>query len=252
MVTKKIIALVAGIAASVFLCSCGINTEVEITETEIEAVEEEIFETEIEVEDVIETETEEEQEVEYRYVAAAAVNFRQTPSTNMDPIQVLDFQTEVEYLTEINGWTMVHYDDRDGYISSELLAEEVPDEPIPEPAPAIVISASSAPIASVEPTVIEQGAGTYLGSFWITHYCPCEQCCGVGGGHHTASGTVPTVGRTCAADRSIPFGTQLSVNGHVYTVEDRGGAVNGNHLDIFVSNHAEAQSTYYADVYLVG
>lgn len=251
MVTKKKIlsfALVAVIAAGAFLCSCGGPQE--IAQTEVEAVGE--IETIGETEIVEETETETEP-VQIRYIAASAVNFRQTPSTNMEPLQVLEFQTEVEYLTEANGWTMVHYGDRDGFISSELLVEEYPDTPIPEPVPAIVVVPSSPTLVqTTEPTIIEAGAGTYLGNFWITHYCSCQACCGPGGGHHTASGTVPCVGRTCAADPSLPFGTQVSVNGHVYVVEDRGGAVHGNHLDIYVATHQEAMQTYYADVYLVG
>ena len=243
MVTKKVVALTAAIVVGAFLCSCGPANEVDVHETETQAV---MVETEVETQ--AETEP-----VQVRYVAAAAVNFRQTPSTNMDPIQVLEFQTEVEYLTEANdNWTMVSYNGRDGFISSELLSEEYPDTPIPEPTPVIAIAPAASTPVIAEPTIVEEGTGTYLGTFWVTHYCSCQACCGPGGGHHTASGTVPAVGRTCAADRSIPFGTQLSVNGHVYTVEDRGGAVNGNHIDIYVGSHAEAQVTYYADVYLVG
>ena len=36
------------------------------------------------------------------------------------------------------------------------------------------------------------------------------------------------------------MGTKLNINGHVYTVEDRGGAIKGNKIDIFVNTHAEA------------
>lgn len=79
------------------------------------------------------------------------------------------------------------------------------------------------------------GATTYK----ITAYCPCSKCCGKSTGR-TASGTTATPGRTVAASSKFAFGTKLNIGGHVYTVEDRGGAVNGNKIDIFVSTHSEA------------
>ena len=79
------------------------------------------------------------------------------------------------------------------------------------------------------------GATTYK----ITAYCPCSKCCGKSTGR-TASGTTATPGRTVAASSKFAFGTKLNIGGHVYTVEDRGGAVNGNKIDIFVSSHSEA------------
>lgn len=91
-----------------------------------------------------------------------------------------------------------------------------------------------------------------LGRFRITHYCPCFYCTGSWGGSSTASGTVPTAGRTIAVDPSvIPLGSQVIINGHVYTAEDTGGAIKGNVIDIFVNDHgtALASGVYYAEVY---
>ncbi len=73
----------------------------------------------------------------------------------------------------------------------------------------------------------------------ITAYCPCAKCCGKTNGR-TASGTTATAGRTVAASSKFAFGTKLNIGGHIYTVEDRGGAINGNKIDIFVNTHAEA------------
>ena len=73
----------------------------------------------------------------------------------------------------------------------------------------------------------------------ITAYCPCSKCCGKTNGR-TASGTKATAGRTVAASSKFAFGTKLNIGGHIYTVEDRGGAINGNKIDIFVNSHAEA------------
>ena len=78
--------------------------------------------------------------------------------------------------------------------------------------------------------------GTYLGTFTLTAYCNCAQCCGTAG-NLTASGTVPAAGRTVAM-AGVPFGTQLLINGTVYTVEDLGTPY--GHVDIYCSSHSEA------------
>lgn len=91
------------------------------------------------------------------------------------------------------------------------------------------------------------GEGTYLGNFTLTAYCNCAQCCGTAG-NLTASGTVPTAGRTIAM-AGVPFGTQLLINGNVYTVEDLGTPY--GHVDIYFNSHSEALSfgLQSADVY---
>lgn len=82
----------------------------------------------------------------------------------------------------------------------------------------------------------------YLGKFTITHYCPCEQCCGVGGGKITASGTVPTAGRTVGVNpQLIPYGTKLKIGKNEgYVAEDTGGGIGWNHIDVFCNSHQEA------------
>ena len=82
-------------------------------------------------------------------------------------------------------------------------------------------------------------AGECIGTFTITAYCGCKKCSG--GNSKTASGTTPTEGRTIAADTSVlPFGTQVVIGGVVYTVEDCGSGVSGNHIDIFFATHSKA------------
>lgn len=91
-----------------------------------------------------------------------------------------------------------------------------------------------------------------LGEFVLTAYCPCVKCCGEWSAEHpsrvgtdyiqkTASGTIPTAGRTIGVDPSvIPFGTTVIIFGHEYVAEDRGGAIKGNRIDIFFDDHDEA------------
>lgn len=75
--------------------------------------------------------------------------------------------------------------------------------------------------------------------FKVTAYCACAKCCGKTNGI-TAMGTRATAGRTVAASSQFAFGTKLNINGHVYTVEDRGGAIKGNKIDVYMNTHAEA------------
>jgi 3D (Asp-Asp-Asp) domain-containing protein len=100
-----------------------------------------------------------------------------------------------------------------------------------------------------------EASGTYLGTYWITAYCPCSICCGQYSNPTnptTASGSPAVEGVTCAAPSNFAFGTELIVDGHTYTVQDRGGAINGNHLDIYFSTHQAALNfaTGYYDVYV--
>ncbi len=115
-----------------------------------------------------------------------------------------------------------------------------------EPVAAYVIAASTeAQQTSASVTYADEN-GTYelVGDFTLTAYCPCAICCGQWSNPSnptTASGTTATAGRTIAADTSkFPFGTQLVINGQVYTVEDVGGAISGNKIDIYFNTHQEA------------
>lgn len=98
-------------------------------------------------------------------------------------------------------------------------------------------------------------AGTLrsLGVFKTTGYCPCSAC-SEGWGRHTSTGAIASANHTIAVDpRVIPYGSKIMINGVIYTAEDRGGAVKGNHVDIFFNTHGEtrAYGTRSAEVFLV-
>ena len=76
----------------------------------------------------------------------------------------------------------------------------------------------------------------------VTHYCACTKCCGPNAKGITASGKRVAVGMV-AMSSYYPFGTQIMINGIMYTVEDRGGSGIENNIarvDIFVPDHNEA------------
>ena len=86
--------------------------------------------------------------------------------------------------------------------------------------------------------------------FTATAYCGCSKCCGKSTGI-TASGTKATQGRTVAMPSSYKFGTKIEIQGiGTYIVEDRGGAIKGNRIDIYFSNHQSALNFGRKTVYL--
>ena len=93
-----------------------------------------------------------------------------------------------------------------------------------------------------------------------TGYCRCGKCCGwkrtwygmpvyksgplkgkrkqVG---VTASGTRAQHGTIAADTRRYPFGTVMYIDGYGYgRVEDRGGGIKGEHIDLFFTSHKAA------------
>ena len=107
------------------------------------------------------------------------------------------------------------------------------------------------PAATASPEGKPEGA-RYLGTYKITGYDTCSRCCGKSDGV-TASGTQATVGRTCAAPATFAFGTRLWIDGlGERVVEDRGGGVNGQHIDVLCADHPACYAiTGSYDVYIL-
>lgn len=88
---------------------------------------------------------------------------------------------------------------------------------------------------------------TYI-EFKVTAYCSCEKCCGVWANNrpegkvYGAAGKELIAGYSVAVDRDLyEFGTKfVDEDGNEYEAADVGGAVKGNHLDLYMSDHQEA------------
>lgn len=76
----------------------------------------------------------------------------------------------------------------------------------------------------------------HLGSFAMTAYTQYHTP-----PQRTASGTIPTIGRTVAVDpKVIPLGTKLHIEGvGVRIAEDTGRKIRGKKLDLFLSSRAD-------------
>lgn len=97
-------------------------------------------------------------------------------------------------------------------------------------------------LAKVDKVAVIEGNELIMDTFVITHYCleDYPHICNNGSSETTASGQAPIPYYTVAADKSIPFGTKIIIDGKEYEVMDRGGAIKGNRIDIAVDTHAEA------------
>lgn len=98
----------------------------------------------------------------------------------------------------------------------------------------------------------EQEKGIYLGTYYITGYDICYECCGKLDGI-TKSGVKATTGRTVAAPSEFAFGTKLFIEGiGTRIVEDRGKKIKGKRLDVLCNNHVECNAiTGYYEVFLI-
>ena len=95
--------------------------------------------------------------------------------------------------------------------------------------------------------------GECLGTYKITHYCG-GACCNDQWAGVTSTGAPLVEGDTIAVDPTIiPYGTKVIINGHIFTASDCGGAIKGNHIDVFVNDHNRGNNlgVYFTNVYLL-
>ena len=95
----------------------------------------------------------------------------------------------------------------------------------------------------------------YMGEFKITYYCDELGSHICGGNGITASGEQTVVGITAAADWSIlPNGSKVYIESVGFRkIQDVGGGVNGNHIDVLVETHQDAidRGTHNEGVWLL-
>ena len=94
------------------------------------------------------------------------------------------------------------------------------------------------------------------GEVTVTYYCACSKCCGKWAYNrpkdengnaivYGASGNALEPMQSAACDASVPFGTKFEIeldNGETLKVScaDRGGAVFGAHIDVYVGSDKNA------------
>ena len=164
--------------------------------------------------------------------ATTSVNVRAGAGTGYKVVTVLKKGQVVAKTGSSGNWTKVTANGKTGYVYNKYLTS----------GGSTTTNASKKPSASTSST----GSKTYMGNYKLTFYA---------GDSTTASGRTPRVNHTIAADTSIlPMYSKVYIEGWgTYTVEDRGGAIKGKRIDIFVANNkiANQYGVKYADVYLV-
>lgn len=117
-------------------------------------------------------------------------------------------------------------------------------EPTPEPEPEPIT-----PVEVYEPEAPGENM-RYVGTYRVTGYDTCVQCCGKSDGI-TASGTYATAGRTVATGYEFDFGTVLYLEGIGYRVVEDRGVGNGS-IDVVCEDHPACYAiTGYYDVWIV-
>lgn len=122
------------------------------------------------------------------------------------------------------------------------------------------------PAPSIEQTTMEVRKPEIisLGEYRLTAYCGCSKCCGKWGENrpldengkpivYTANQSIAKEGVTIAADINIlPYGTKVIIDGHEYIVQDKGGVINGNRIDIYFESHQDALNfgVQYKEIYI--
>ena len=172
--------------------------------------------------------------------ATKGLNVRAVPTTDSTPLDTFTYGEEVNVIgskaeANDNDWVLIEYDSNFAFVWSEYLTTD---------APKMNPSLSYYDEHNVSNEESSSSNMTYLGNYMCTAYewtgSPC------------ANGSYPSVGYTVACN-SLPFGTQIYIDGYgYYTVEDRGGG-GDNWIDIYMGDESSCYDfgVRYLDIYLV-
>ena len=183
-------------------------------------------------------------------VASTAISYNDMVNVNYETDQLAQLERAEQQIDEI--LTARRQDKRDQAALEALTAVHSGPGEIGEYDPNAVVVASAetdtttTTTTASTPTYVPDDANgkyQYLGEYLLTAYCPCPICCGKWSNMEnpiTASGARATAGWTIAAPKNFAFGTKIMIDGQIYEVQDRGGAITGNHFDVFCNTHQEA------------
>jgi 3D (Asp-Asp-Asp) domain-containing protein len=95
-----------------------------------------------------------------------------------------------------------------------------------------------------------------LGEYTISFYCDCPVCTKTAKGSKTATGTKPKEGTTIACDGNIlKMGDIVYIESvGVRICQDRGGAIKGKRIDVYMDDHdiANKMGIRKVNVYKIG
>lgn len=182
--------------------------------------------------------------------AETGISYDDMVNVNYETDQLAQLERAEQQIDEI--LTARRQDKRDQAALEALTAvhsgpgDEVDQIPETVVAVADIAGLDTAGSVAATPTYVPADANgqyQYLGEYLLTAYCPCPICCGKWSNMEnpvTASGARPTQGWTIAAPKNFAFGTKIMIDGQIYEVQDRGGAITGNHFDVYFNTHQDA------------
>jgi len=83
----------------------------------------------------------------------------------------------------------------------------------------------------------------FAGYYTVTAYCPCPKCCGKEADGITATGKDVEEGMIATDWRHLPPGTKVRLScfpDRTFVVEDKGGAIKGRRIDVYMPTHHAA------------
>ena len=126
-------------------------------------------------------------------------------------------------------------------VSTMVVTEVIAPEPLQSEIRVVYAEAIPEVALEVEKpleVIVEPQTETYE----VTAYCSCSKCCGEWADGFTYSGDLAHEGVTIAADlNKLPLGTRVWIEGiGERIVQDKGGAIKGNKIDLFFYSHQAA------------
>lgn len=170
------------------------------------------------------------------------INVRDTYSTEGNKVKSLVYATEVKVTAKMDNWGQIG-ENQWILLDNVSATKPVIEEPKKE-------TKTNNNNGDNKSNNVSTNESTGWVKFTATGYCNCSKCCNKTTGT-TASGTKATAGRTVAMSSKYSFGTKVEIKGMgTYVVEDRGGAIKENKIDIYFGSHQEALNFGRRTVYL--
>lgn len=175
------------------------------------------------------------------YVTAKnGINVRDSFSIESNIVKTLPYTTQVIITEKYQNWVKTG---ENQWIVDTYLSKT---KPVVEK----IVDSKKETQSTTKQSTNSNSTETGYTAFTATGYCKCSKCCGKSTGR-TASGATAQAGVTVAMPSRYSFGTKIEIKGMgTYIVQDRGGAIQGNKIDIFFNSHQEALNFGRRTVYL--
>ncbi len=165
---------------------------------------------------------------EIKYISVeSGLNVRESYSTESKIVKSLAYAEQVTITEKYQDWGKIG---ENQWVNTKYLSDTKP----------VIKKEVEKKIESKKQATPSMTTSSEYIAFNATGYCSCSKCCGKATGI-TASGVKAQAGVTVAMSSKYAFGTKIEIKGMgTRIVQDRGGAIHGNRIDIYFSSHQEA------------